>query len=128
MRKELDKLQKTLGGVKYMRRLPQVMIVASAASEKIALAEAKLLRIPTIAITDTDADPTSVTIPVFANDDSNKAVSMIMTLFGDAIATAQGEKALAAYQAEPKFEGIVERERKPRFNKTQRPARKVETK
>jgi small subunit ribosomal protein S2 len=128
MRRELEKLQKTLGGVKFMRRLPQAIIVASAQGEKIALAEAKNLRIPTIGIVDTDADPLSVNVPIFGNDDSNKAVALIMTLMGDAIATAKGEQPLAAFKENPTVEGIVERQ--PRFNKrpNSAPRRRAEVK
>ena len=115
MKRELDKLEKALGGVKYMRRLPQAIIVASAAHEKIALAEAKLLKIPTIGIVDTDADPASVKAPIFANDDSNKAVALVITLLADAIAIANKEQPKAAYKGDDLvIEGIVERERKPR--------------
>jgi small subunit ribosomal protein S2 len=117
MKRELEKLQRALGGVKYMRRLPQAIVLASVSGEKIALAEAKLLRIPTIGIVDTDADPMSVNVPIFGNDNSNEAVAIIMTLLADAIATAHKEPAIAAYKADPKFEGIVENERKPRFAK-----------
>ena len=64
MRRELDKLEKALGGVKYMRRLPQAIIVASASNEKIAISEAKLLKIPVIGINDSDSDPTLLSAPI----------------------------------------------------------------
>ena len=121
LRRELEKLDKTLGGVKFMRRLPQAIIVTSVADEKIAISEAKLLKIPVIGLVDTDSDPTLVSVPIVGNDDSNKSVALITTLLADAIIESQEGKArlLAAYKADDAVvvEGIVEIERKPRFNK-----------
>ena len=102
-----------------MRRLPQAIIVTSAKDEKIAISEAKLLRIPVIGLVDTDSDPTTVNVPVVGNDDSNKSVALITTLLADAILEATEGKArlLAAYKADDavQSEGIVEIARKPRF-------------
>jgi small subunit ribosomal protein S2 len=112
MRRDLDKLSKVLGGVKFMRRMPQAMILASVTNEKIALAEAKLQKVPVIGIVDTNADPASVNIPILANDDSNKGVALILTLLGDAIATANKNQALAAYKDEPVIEGLIDREKR----------------
>ena len=104
-----------------MRRLPQAIIVTSVADEKIAISEAKLLKIPVIGLVDTDSDPTLVSVPIVGNDDSNKSVALITTLLADAIIESQEGKArlLAAYKADDAVvvEGIVEIERKPRFNK-----------
>ena len=136
MQRELDKLEKNLGGIKFMRRLPSAVIVTSIMHEPIAIAEAKKLGIPVFGIADTNSDPRSVNYPIVGNDDSNKAVALIITLLADAIAQAKGEEMIAAYKEsddDVKVLGLVERpprqpremskagiRRKPRFEKSSR--------
>lgn len=94
-----------------MRRLPQAVFVSSVSEDYTAIAEAKKLGIPVIGIVDTNADPASVSVPVVANDDSNKAVALVTTLIADAIATANQKPAKVAYLADEEIviEGIVAR-------------------
>lgn len=109
--REMIKLEKDLGGIKFMRRLPQAVFVSSVSEDYTAIAEAKKLGIPVIGIVDTNADPASVSVPVVANDDSNKAVALVTTLIADAIATANQKPAKVAYLADEEIviEGIVAR-------------------
>lgn len=109
--KELDKLHKNLDGIRSMKRLPQVMIVADPNEDAIAVKEAKRKGIKVIAILDTNADPDFVDFGIPANDDSAKCISLIMTILADAIVKAQGGKELFAYQPDekivlPEFQGV----------------------
>ncbi len=123
MKKQLDKLQKALGGIKHMRRTPQAIFVTSIRNEEIAIKEAKKMGIPVFGIADTNVNPSDVNFPIYGNDDANKSVSLITTVIADAIAAGKGEKQLAAYVADEKVElmGIIpEEERAPRNPRFQR--------
>ncbi len=118
MKKELDKLQKALGGIKHMRRAPQAIFVTSIRNEEIAIKEAKKIGIPVFGIADTNVNPTDVNFPIYGNDDANKSVSLITTVIADAIAAGKKEKQLAAYVEDDKIEilGLTpESERPQRF-------------
>jgi small subunit ribosomal protein S2 len=85
-RKELAKLQINLGGVKDLRRAPDAVFVIDVNSEKIAVEEATKLRIPVIALVDTNVNPDGVDFPVPGNDDSIRACAAIAHAIGDAAA------------------------------------------
>ncbi len=128
MRKELDKLERALGGIKFMRRLPQAIFVTSIRNEDIAIKEAKKIGIPVFGVADTNVDPYTVNFPIFGNDDGNKSVALITTVIADAIAAAKNEKQLAAYVEDDKMEvlGVEERQERPQREfkpRTERPAR-----
>lgn len=114
--KELEKLQKNLNGIRTMRRLPQVMIVADPNDDAIAVREAKRKGIRVIGILDTNSDPDLLDLGIPANDDSAKSITLIMTVLADAIAKAQGGKQLFAYQDD---EDVVLPEFQPRRTQTQ---------
>ncbi|BDV03436.1 MAG: hypothetical protein HPPSJP_1570 [Candidatus Hepatoplasma scabrum] len=97
LQKELDKSEAMLGGIKYMRRLPDAIFVTSVSDEKIVIQEADKLGIPVIGIVDTNCNPRDVKIPIFANDDANKSISLITTIIADAIADVKGEERKAAF-------------------------------
>jgi hypothetical protein len=75
LQREREKLEKYLGGVKEMGRLPGALFVVDAKKELIAVKEAKKLGIPVIAITDTNADPDLIDFPIPGNDDAIRSVS-----------------------------------------------------
>ncbi|AKA49888.1 30S ribosomal protein S2 [Mycoplasmopsis gallinacea] len=100
--RELEKLHKNLDGIRNMKRLPQVMIVADPNEDAIAVKEAKRKKIKVIGILDTNSDPDSLDFGIPANDDSAKSITLIMTVLADAIAKAQGKPQLFAYQDEEK--------------------------
>ena len=79
--KEVQKLEKSLGGIKDMRKLPGAIFVVDPSAEKIAIAEAKNLNIPVVALIDTNCDPTGIDYVVPANDDAIKSVSLVCELF-----------------------------------------------
>ncbi|MBL7214765.1 MAG: 30S ribosomal protein S2 [Phycisphaerae bacterium] len=84
LKRELRKIKTNLDGVRKMSRVPGVMVVVDAKKEHIALREARKLGIPTIAIADTDSDPDMTDVIIPANDDSIKAVEILL----DQLATA----------------------------------------
>ncbi len=73
-----EKLRKVLGGIKDMNYLPGLLIVVDAKKEKIAVAEAKKLGIPVIAIIDTNADPDPIDFPIAGNDDAIKSIKVLL--------------------------------------------------
>lgn len=73
-----DRLTETLGGLKYMTKLPDAIFVVDVAREKNAVLEARRLGIPIIGIVDTNADPSKIDYPIIANDDSQKGVEFII--------------------------------------------------
>ncbi len=133
MAAELAKLEKSLGGIKYMRRLPTAIFVTSIFEEDIAIKEADKLRIPVFGIADTNVDPAIVRFPIVANDDANKSIALITTLIADAIVEAKGGTAMVAHQLDENVEvmGIEEMPiRKPqaRQNSNRQPVRKYSNK
>ena len=90
---EIEKLEKFLGGIKNMERLPKAMFVVDTRKEKIAVAEAKNLGIPVVAIVDTNCDPDEVDYVIPGNDDAIRAVKLISGAMADAIIEGrQGEQ------------------------------------
>jgi len=89
--RERGKLDKYLGGLKEMGRLPGAMFVIDARKELIAVKEANKLGIPVIAITDTNADPDMIDHPIPGNDDAIRSVTLIVSAMADAIEAARKE-------------------------------------
>lgn len=83
--KELDKLQKTLGGIKNMRGKPDILFVVDQHKEEIAVREAKIINIKIIAIVDTNCDPDGIDYPIPGNDDSIRSVKLITGALADAM-------------------------------------------
>ena len=83
--KEMDKLEKNLGGIKDMEDLPDVLFVVDPSNEQIAVHEARILGIPVISIVDTNCDQYVVDIAIPGNDDAIRAVKLITSLMADAV-------------------------------------------
>ncbi len=89
---EIEKLEKFLGGIKDMKSLPGALFIVDPRKEKIAVAEAKKLGIPVVAIVDTNCDPDDVDYVIPGNDDAIRAVKLIASCMADAIIEGhQGE-------------------------------------
>ena len=107
LKAQRDKLEKYLGGIKDMKKLPGAMFIVDPRKEKIAIAEAKKLNIPVVAIVDTNCDPDEVDYVIPGNDDAIRAVKLIASTMANAIIEGrQGEDALA--DAETAEEDTVE--------------------
>ncbi len=87
--REREKLEKYLVGVKDMARVPGALFVVDAKKERIAVSEANKLKIPVIAIADTNADPDLLTVPIAGNDDAIRSVSLIAGAISDSIIEAR---------------------------------------
>ncbi len=93
LKHEQEKLEKNLGGIKEMKRLPGALFVVDPRKEHIAIAEARTLHIPIVAIIDTNCDPDEVDYPIPGNDDAIRAVKLIAAKIADAIIEGkQGEQ------------------------------------
>ena len=93
---EIEKLEKFLGGIKDMKKLPGALFVVDPKKEKIAVSEAKKLGIPVVAIVDTNCDPDEIDYVIPGNDDAIRAVKLIAQTMADAIIEGrQGEQNVA---------------------------------
>jgi small subunit ribosomal protein S2 len=86
MKRERDKLEKTLGGIREMTRTPSAVWVVDTKKEHLAVEEARKLRIPIIGILDTNCDPDEVDFPIPGNDDAIRAVGLLTRVVADAVA------------------------------------------
>ena len=92
LKNEMEKLEKNLGGIKEMTRLPGAMFVVDPKNERIAVLEAKKLNIPIIGLVDTNCSPEDVDFPIPGNDDAIRAVKLITDVMANAIIEGrQGE-------------------------------------
>ncbi len=98
---EREKLEKFMGGITEMKRMPAAMFIVDPRKERIAVLEAKKLGIPIVAIVDTNCDPDEIDYVIPGNDDAIRAVKLIAGAMADAvIAGRQGEQTVAAAEAE----------------------------
>ena len=86
LRRERDKLERSLGGIRDMSRVPSALWVVDTKKEHIAVSEARKLGIPVIAILDTNCDPDEVQYPIPGNDDAIRSVSLLTRVIADAVA------------------------------------------
>ena len=92
LKKEMEKLEKNLGGIKEMDKLPGVIFLVDPKKERIAILEAKKLGIPTVGIVDTNCNPEDLDYPIPGNDDAIRAVKLIADVMANAVIEGkQGE-------------------------------------
>ncbi len=94
--KELEKLQRNLGGVRNMKSLPQAIFVVDTKREEIAVKEANRLHIPVIGLLDTNSDPDVIEYGIPANDDAIRSVSLMCELVADAVLAGAGKEQISA--------------------------------
>ena len=113
MRREKDKLEKTLGGIRDMGKAPSALWVVDTNKEHLAVDEAQKLNIPVVAILDTNCDPDEITYPIPGNDDAIRSVTLLTRVIADAVAaglqerhakSAGGEKNVSAVEPLPEWE------------------------
>ncbi len=85
LEEEIVRLNKQLGGIKEMTRLPSALFIIDTVKEKIALAEAKRMDVPVVAVADTNSNPEEIDHPIPANDDALRAVKLVCTKIADAV-------------------------------------------
>ena len=106
---EIEKLEKYLGGIKNMQKLPSALFIVDPKREKIAVSEARKLGIPVVAIVDTNCDPDEVDYVIPGNDDAIRAVKLISGAIADAIIEGrQGETVANEEEAAPTEEAAEE--------------------
>lgn len=93
--KELEKLQRNLGGARTMKNLPQALFVVDTKREENAIKEAHRLHIPVVALLDTNSDPDEVDFGIPSNDDAISSVSLMCELMADAILAGNGKEQIS---------------------------------
>jgi small subunit ribosomal protein S2 len=86
LQREREKLERTLGGIRDMQRVPSAVWVVDTKKEHIAVGEARKLGIPVVAILDTNCDPDEVDYPIPGNDDAIRSVTLLTRVVADAVA------------------------------------------
>ena len=111
--KQLDKIQKTLGGVKEMRGMPDLLFIIDQKKELIAIQEANKLNIPVVCMVDTNSDPDNIDYVIPSNDDAIRSIKLVTSKIADAvIAGKQLKEALGAEAVLGKTEKQIQAEAK----------------
>ena len=87
--KERDKLQRSLGGISEMKKVPDLIFIIDTNIESLAVNEAKKLNIPIIAVLDTNSDPTGINFPIPGNDDARRSINLYCDLLKSTIKDAE---------------------------------------
>ena len=110
--KEKEKLQRSLGGISEMKKTPDLIFIIDTNVESLAVAEAKKLGIPIIAILDTNSDPTGINFPIPGNDDARRSINLYCDLLKNTIKDAEKFIKDPEPQEEKKSEKKSERKKK----------------
>jgi small subunit ribosomal protein S2 len=105
---DINRLDRVLGGIKDMRRLPNAVFIVDTRKEHTAVLEARRLDIPVIALADTNCDPDEMDYPIPANDDAIRAVRLLCSKIADAV--IEGRRELEAQQKDSEAEAAAEAE------------------
>jgi small subunit ribosomal protein S2 len=119
LEKEKRKLQKNLEGIRHMSRLPDALFVVDTRKEKIAVDEARKLKIPVIGVVDTNCDPDEVDFVIPGNDDALRAIRLFASKIADAVTSGRGIRESA--QAEEAAEAESDDRRRARPLRQARP-------
>ncbi len=111
LRREKEKLEKTLGGIRDMSKIPSAIWVVDTKKEHIAVGEARKLGIPVIAVLDTNCDPDEVDFPIPGNDDAIRSVALLTRVIADAVAEGLMARASRAAGGAAAPEPLAEWER-----------------
>ncbi|MFA7172243.1 MAG: 30S ribosomal protein S2 [Kiritimatiellia bacterium] len=125
LRRELEKLQKNLGGIADMTKMPGAIIIIDICREQNALKEAKRLNIPVVALVDTNADPDPIDYVIPGNDDAIRGIKLVTDAFAKVIKAANDEYSQIA--AERQLQKDVERAKEDAANRAARKTRKDDT-
>ena len=113
LEKEKRKLQKNLEGIRHMSPLPDALFVVDTRKEKIAVDEARKLKIPVIGVVDTNCDPDEVDYVIPGNDDALRAIRLFASKIADAVAGGRGIRESAQAEEGPEGEGDDRRRARP---------------
>lgn len=87
LEREMNRLEKDVGGLLGLDKIPEALVLSSAKKEEIAISEARIVGVPTVAICDTNSDPTKVTYPIPGNDDASSSIRILINALADAVAS-----------------------------------------
>jgi len=113
LEKEKRKLQKNLEGIRHMSRLPDALFVVDTRKEKIAVDEARKLKIPVIGVVDTNCDPDEVDYVIPGNDDALRAIRLFASKIADAVTGGRGIRESAQAEESAEAEGDERRRARP---------------
>ena len=116
--KERDKLQRSLGGISEMKKLPNLIFIIDTNIESLAVNEAKKLGIPIVAILDTNSDPTGIEFPIPGNDDARRSINLYCDLLNNTIKDA--EKFIEKKSEETISENQESKKNKPKTTKSEK--------
>jgi len=119
------KLEKNLGSISDMSRLPAALFVVDTTREHIAVAEAMKLNIPIFAMVDTNSDPRVIDYVIPSNDDASKSIESIMSLVSEAIIEGLSERKSGGDDDSDDEEGMAKKAKAPKKDKEAKPAKKV---
>jgi small subunit ribosomal protein S2 len=127
LQRDVERLNKIYSGIKFMDKLPEVVVVVDSKVEKNAIKEARVAGIPIVALIDTNCNPDLIDFPIPANDDSIKSISLFVNLFGDVVGESKNSLSLISLRRdhEAKLEKInreylEERERREKMEEQER--------
>ena len=114
LKRQKEKLEKNLGSISELNRLPAALFIVDVKKEHIAVKEAKRLNIPTFAIVDTNSDPKLIDFPIPANDDAAKSITKIMEIVigavNEGLSERKASKEVKKTEEKPKAEAEVKAE------------------
>jgi small subunit ribosomal protein S2 len=122
--KEKGKLEKNLGGIKEMKDLPGIIFIIDTKKETIAVAEAKRMGIPIVAVVDTNCNPEGIDFPIPGNDDAIRAISLFTQVIANAVIEADNETGLRVIETlqDDEEEGTVTSNKAPEEEVSEEPA------
>ncbi len=103
---EIAKLNRQMGGFKEMTRLPSALFIIDPTKENIALAEAKRMAVPVVAICDTNCNPDNLDYPIPANDDAIRAIKLLCSKIADAVIDGKNMAAVPAEEGAEKDQAV----------------------
>lgn len=101
LNREYRKMYRNLNGLRTMNRLPECMFIVDPGKERNAVREAKRLGITTVALIDTDSDPTDIDLPIPGNDDGIRSIELILRQLADAVIAGKGQLAMNKVEPDP---------------------------
>lgn len=128
IRKEYEKLNKNLRGIREMKRMPQAMVIVDPRKEEIAIKEARILGIPVFGIVDTNCDPDMVDYVIPGNDDAVRSVKLLMGVLTNAIAEANGNEVVDFVSEDDKAKAEKKAQKREATKTQEVKEEKVETK
>ncbi len=121
LNREKDKLMKNIGGIKELESLPDMIFIIDTKKEAIAVAEAMRMKVPIVAIVDTNCNPEGMDLPIPGNDDAIRAINLFCRLIADAVIEGQNEAGKVEISEEGEIMSLEEEEERARREREEAP-------